>query len=167
LILPAHLALHNPAEKRSTFWCGFGKEGQFLRNCGLNEVARADSYLVESLAALRKLVEVEILRASRVAPPIDDSRWDLANSWMMKNLSIHAPVPALCDYLRMSPSTLHRFFRKHADMAPGAYFRDLKMNEARRLIRDLGWQVKATAYHLGYRHPNELSRTLAGRTSGK
>jgi len=58
-----------------------------------NEVARADSYLVESLAALRKLVEVEILRASRVAPPIDDSRWDLANSWMMKNLSIHAPVP--------------------------------------------------------------------------
>ena len=132
-----------------------------------NEVARADSYLVESLAALRKLVEVEILRASRVAPPIDDSRWDLANSWMMKNHSIHAPVPALCDYLRMSPSTLHRFFRKHADMAPGAYFRDLKMNEARRLIRDLGWQVKATAYHLGYRHPNELSRTLAGRTSGK
>ena len=31
LILPAHLALHNPAEKRSTFWCGFGKEGQFRR----------------------------------------------------------------------------------------------------------------------------------------
>jgi hypothetical protein len=23
-----------------------------------------------------------------------------------------------------------------------------------------GWQVKAAAYHLGYRHPNDLSRAL-------
>jgi AraC-like DNA-binding protein len=132
-----------------------------------NEVALADGYLAESLAALRKLVEVEILRASRVSHPIDDSRWSLANSWMMKNLSIHAPVPAPCDYLRMSPSTLHRFFRHHAEMSPGAYFRNLKINEALRLIRDEGWQVKAAAYHFGYRHPNELSRAIGGRTLGK
>jgi len=132
-----------------------------------NEVARADRYLNQTLIALRKLLEVETLRASRTAQPTDDFRWKLANSWMKNNLSIHAPVPALCDYLRMSSSTLHRFFRQQADTSPGAYFRDLKLNEARRLIRERGWQVKTTAYHLGYRHPNELSRALAGRASGK
>jgi AraC-like DNA-binding protein len=132
-----------------------------------DEVARADEYLTQTLVALRKLIEVEILRASGAAHPTDDFRWKLANSWMINNLSIHAPVPALCDYLRMSSSTLYRFFRQNAAMSPGAYFRDLKVKEARRLILDQGWQVKATAYHLGYRHPNELSRALAGRASAK
>lgn len=45
--------------------------------------------------------------------------------------------------------------------SPGAYFRKLKVEEAVRLIRDEGWQVKQVAYHLGYRHPNDLSRALA------
>lgn len=127
-----------------------------------NEVSRADSYLTQTLVALRELVEVEILRAGRTAFPTNDFRWELAVSWMTNNLSIHAPVPALCDYLRMSPSTLHRFFREHAGFSPGAFFRELKAKEARRLIHEEGWQVKAVAYHLGYRHPNDLSRALAG-----
>ena len=79
---------------------------------------------------------------------------------MMNNLSIHTPVPALCDYLGMSPSALHRFFRSQAGLSPGAYFRKLKWKEARRLVEKEGWQVKAAAYHLGYRHPNDLSRAL-------
>jgi AraC-like DNA-binding protein len=50
-------------------------------------------------------------------------------------------------------------------MPPGAYFRQLKANEARRLIEEEGWRVKAAAYHLGYRHANELSRALAGHSA--
>jgi AraC-like DNA-binding protein len=46
-------------------------------------------------------------------------------------------------------------------LSPGAYFRRAKTEEARRLIREEGWQVKAVAYHLGYRHANDLSRALA------
>jgi AraC-like DNA-binding protein len=65
-------------------------------------------------------------------------------------------------FTRVSPSTLHRFFRAQTGMAPGAYFRKIKAEEARRLIHEEGWQVKAAAYHLGYRHPNDLSRALAG-----
>lgn len=127
-----------------------------------NEVALADGHLPRTLAALRELLEAEVLRGSRPAPPVDEMRWKLARSWMAGNLSIHAPVPALCDYLRMSPSTLHRFFRAHTGLSPGAYFRRIKLDEARRLIHAEGWQVKAAAYHLGYRHPNDLSRALAG-----
>jgi AraC-like DNA-binding protein len=127
--------------------------------CG-NEVALADGQLPRSLAALRELLEVELLRGDRISPAEDEMRWKLASAWMMGNLAIHAPVPALCDYLRMSPSTLHRFFHAQTGLAPGAYFRKVKMAEARRLIREEGWQVKAVAYHLGYRHANDLSRAL-------
>jgi AraC-like DNA-binding protein len=129
--------------------------------CG-DEVALADAQLPRTLSALRELIEVEILRGDRSAPAEEEMRWKLASAWMAGNLAIHAPVPALCDYLRMSPSTLHRFFRTRTGLAPGAYFRQVKMQEARRLIREEGWQVKAVAYHLGYRHANDLSRALAG-----
>lgn len=128
-----------------------------------DEVALADSQLPRTLAALRELLEVEILRGNQSAPAADDMRWKLARAWMAGNLAIHAPVPALCDYLRMSPSTLQRFFRAQTGVSPGAYFRRVKAEEARRLIREEGWQVKAAAYHLGYRHPNDLSRMLAVR----
>lgn len=125
-----------------------------------DEVALADSQLPRTLAALRELLEVEILRGNQPAPAADDMRWKLARAWMAGNLAIHTPVPALCDYLRMSPSTLQRFFRAQTGVSPGAYFRQVKAEEARRLIREEGWQVKAAAYHLGYRHPNDLSRML-------
>ncbi|MEX1114721.1 MAG: AraC family transcriptional regulator [Akkermansiaceae bacterium] len=126
-----------------------------------NEVALADGQLPRTLGALRDLLEVEILRSNQAAPAEDEMRWKLAQTWMAGNLAIHAPVPALCDYLRMSPSTLHRFFRAQTGLSPGAYFRRVKTEEARRLIREKGWQVKAVAYHLGYRHPNDLSRALS------
>lgn len=129
-----------------------------------DEVALADAQLPRSLTALRSLLEVEILRACRASPAEEEMRWNLSRAWMAGNLAIHAPVPALCDYLRMSPSTLHRFFRARTGLAPGAYFRRVKMEEARRLIDEEGWQVKAVAYHLGYRHANDLSRALAGPT---
>jgi AraC-like DNA-binding protein len=127
-----------------------------------DEVALADGQLPRTLAALRDLLEVEILRGNQAAPAEDEMRWKLAQAWIAGNLAIHAPVPALCDYLRMSPSTLHRFFRAQTGLSPGVYFRKVKTEEARRLIREEGWQVKAVAYHLGYRHPNDLSRALSG-----
>jgi len=126
------------------------------------EVSLSDNCLPFTLSALRHLVEAEILRASRPSAATGDLRWELAHSWMMNNLSIHTPVPALCDYLGMSSSSLHRFFREQTNLSPGTYFRRLKWAEARRLIDTEGWQLKAAAYHLGYRHPNDLSRAISG-----
>ena len=126
-----------------------------------DEVARTDAAITRTLSALRTLVEVELGRASR-APQLEiDPQWERVRSWISSNLAIHAPIPALCDYLRMSPSTLNRFFMKQAGMAPGAYFRAAKKQEALRLIQNEGWTVKTTAFHLGYRHATDLSRALA------
>ncbi len=125
------------------------------------EVAISDGCLSFTLPALRHLLEAEILRASRPSSATGDLRWELAHSWMMSNLSIHTPVPALCDYLSMSPSSLNRFFRRQIGHSPGSYFRHLKLEEANRLVKMEKWQVKAAAYKLGYSHPNDLSRAIA------
>lgn len=126
-----------------------------------DEVARTDTSISLTLSALRTLVEVELVRASRAPQGEDELQWERVRSWISSNLGIHAPIPALCDYLRMSPSTLNRFFIKQAGMAPGAYFRTAKKQEALRLIQNEGWTVKTTAFHLGYRHATDLSRALA------
>ncbi|MFH1497599.1 MAG: helix-turn-helix domain-containing protein [Verrucomicrobiota bacterium] len=131
------------------------------------EVSRTDAGTGRALAALRTLIEVEIVRAGG-APQNEASRqWELVKTWIGANLSIHAPIPALCDYLRMSPSTLNRFFMRQSGLAPGAYFRTAKKQEALRLIQNEGWTVKATAYHLGYRHATDLSRALAPHQAGR
>ena len=124
------------------------------------EVARTDAAITLTLPALRTLIEVELGRASRAPQAEDELLWERVRTWIGSNLAIHAPIPALCDYLRMSPSTLNRFFMKQTGMAPGAYFRTAKKQEALRLIQNEGWPVKTTAFHLGYRHATDLSRAL-------
>lgn len=127
-----------------------------------DEVALADAATPSALAALQRLVDIEICRAGGThRKDQSDVRWELSVSWIAANLSLRAPVPALCDYLRMSANTLHRFFQRKAGVSPGVYFRERKLQEARRLINECGWQVKSAAFHLGYRHANDLSRALA------
>jgi AraC-like DNA-binding protein len=126
-----------------------------------DEVALADAATHRALPALRELVEVEIVRASQPSPALTDMRWRLAEAWMAANLSVHSPVPALGDYLRMSASTLHRFFLAQTGQPPGRYFHTLRMREAQRLIHAEKRSVKEVAFVLGYRHANDLSRALS------
>ena len=130
------------------------------RHCR-DEVARTDAASPLALSALRTLVEIELGRAARAPQAEDELQWERVQAWISSNLAIHAPIPALCDYLRMSPSTLNRFFMKQAGVAPGVYFRKAKKQEALRLIQNEGWTVKTAAFHLGYRHATDLSRALA------
>lgn len=132
------------------------------RHCR-DEASRADDSIGRTLPALRTLVEAELDRASHAPRAGDEPSWEQVRAWIGSNLAIHAPIPALCDYLRMSPSTLNRFFMKHAGVAPGAYFRTAKKQEALRLILNEGWPVKTVAFHLGYRHATDLSRALANQ----
>ncbi len=128
------------------------------------EVVLADDQLASTLPSLRCLLEAEIARVVSSSGASKDLRWELVESWVANNLSIHNPVSSLCDYLGLAPSTLHRLFYRKTGQPPGAFFRKIKIQEAVRLIEREGWQVKATAYHLGYRHPNDLTRALKGKS---
>lgn len=131
------------------------------------EVALGEAANPKALHALQTLLEIEICRAVVSGHEVKtkvDVLWQQACEWIASNLTLHAPVPALCDYLCISSNTLHGLFRTHVGMPPGAYFRQRKIREAQRLISECGWQVKEAAYHLGYRHPNDLSRALSAVT---
>ena len=110
------------------------------------EVSRADTRLPRTLLALRDLVEVEILRASAPTGPTSDVRWDLALSWMKNNFPIERSHPALCDYLGMSASTLHRLLPHPCRHFPRVLLPQFKTQEAKKAHRGLqGWQAKAAA----------------------
>ena len=126
-----------------------------------DEVALADAATPAALEALHRLLDIEICRATQpLNKDQSDLRWKLACAWIASNLAIHAPVPALSDYLRMSPNTLHRLFNTQAGVSPGSYFRQKKLQEGIRLVDHCRWPVKVAAFHLGYRHSNDLSRAL-------
>lgn len=153
-------------------WSGFplhaGVLGTFrdIHQRCRDEVALADAGTPAALTAYRQLLEVELLRAGRPSAPTEEVRWRLATGWIERNLSIHTPVPALCDYLHLSASSLHRLFKRQCGQSPGRYFRDAKRREALRLVREEGVPVKEAAYGLGYRHPSDLTRFL-GDQGGK
>ncbi len=130
------------------------------QNCRA-EVAQTQPNSNRVLGALRTWVDVAVARAHAAQRVEKTVQWDQVKMWITTNLAIHAPVPALCDYLGLSASTLNRLFMKQEKMAPGAYFREAKRREAVRLIQVEGWTVKAAAFHLGYRHATDLSRVLA------
>lgn len=127
------------------------------------EITRVREFFEPSLLHLRELLDIQLARSMN--GPRNDSTEDkcmaLAYHWMLNNLELRDPVRSLCDYLQISPSTLHRMCRRQFRMAPGALHRRLRMQEAQRLIEEEGWQVKQAAYRLGYRHPNDLSRALS------
>lgn len=127
------------------------------------EVGASDEFTGAALAALRASLDVEFQRAFHRKRKRPDSRFqlELAWQWMRRNLHVEKPVESLCDYLEMSPASLHRLFVKATKKPPAEHFHRLRMESARALVRTSRMSVKEIAYALGYRHPNDFSRAFA------
>lgn len=123
------------------------------------ELSRLDTYSPYALAAQQKALDVEILRSRSGFgnKPAGESRYAAALDWMRQNLSAPTPVSELSVYLNVSESTLQRIFRRRNSEGPLTVFQSLKAEKAAQLLRD-GHSVKAVAYRLGYRHPNDFTR---------
>lgn len=122
------------------------------------EAFHADDYTPLAFEQLRIALDVALARSqnpvrghSATRKPIDH-----AIEWMEHHLNHTNPVHHLCDYLQISASTLRRLFLRHKGLSPAAFYQRLKMNEARRLVRDRS--VKEVAYTLGYHHPGDFSK---------
>lgn len=137
-----------------------------LRNCSnftftaATRFANADEHLSRTLNTLQELLEVEILRATFWLVEPGRGSLELARSWMIRNLSFNAPILRVCDYLGMSPNTLHSFFVHSAGRRPEPNFRRPTFKLSKRLIDQERWQVKAAAFKLRYKHLNDLSHRL-------
>ena len=67
-------------------------------------------------------------------------------------------VPRLARDIGMSPSTFHKHFKDITSTTPLQYQKDLRLLEARQLLRVAGRAVSTVAFEVGYESPNQFSR---------
>lgn len=138
------------------------KRIQLFHQICREEVRQADRYSAAMLNGLQPAIESVLLRqVSHQAHRYPDSvRFEMALRWMESNLSTNEPASRLCDYLGVSLSSLHRLFKRAVSQNPSDCFHQLKMEKAKKSVLEEKKSVKETAYLLGYKHPNDLSRAF-------
>lgn len=67
-------------------------------------------------------------------------------------------VGELAASVQMSRSSFHKRFREATAMSPIQYQKQLRLLEARRLMREMGENAERAAYAVGYRSPSQFSR---------
>ena len=128
------------------------------------EVQTPDPLSKEALRILHERLDLCLARemsGGANSPALAGQRLELALRWLREHPGELSPSGRLCEYLQVSPATLHRLFVRHLGHGPREEALRLRQAEAERLIEEEGWSVKAAAFHLGYRHANDLSRAMA------
>jgi len=72
-------------------------------------------------------------------------------AWLSDNLSSAITVDEMAKKVTLSGSHLRRVFRAEYGSGPAQYFQEMKMREARRLLRESGLPIKVVASELGFR----------------
>jgi len=70
-------------------------------------------------------------------------------------------IPALARGVGMSASSFHQHFKAITSTTPLQYQKDLRLLEARRLLRQGGMPVTAAAFEVGYQSSSQFSREYA------
>ncbi len=72
-------------------------------------------------------------------------------------------VDALARAVGMSPSSFYRHFKEVTATSPLQYQKDLRLSEARRLLRTGAQSVSTVAFDVGYESPSQFSREYSRR----
>ena len=70
-------------------------------------------------------------------------------------------IPELARQVGMSVSSFHKHFKAITSTTPLQYQKELRLLEARRLLRTSGASVTTTAFDVGYESPSQFSREYA------
>lgn len=122
--------------------------------------------------ALAPLVHREILyrlltspngwRLARTATPDSyDQRVARVISWMRDRYREPLRVADLAKAVHMSESSLHQHFKSVTALTPIQYQKQLRLQEARRLMLADGVNAAVVARHVGYESPSQFSREYA------
>ena len=121
------------------------------------------------IAILAPLAEREILyrlmtgeQAARLRQiATAESRLQQVNraiGWIKRNYDKAFSVEALAQEARMSPSALHQHFKAVTAMSPLQYQKQLRLQEARRLILGTALDAASAGFRVGYESPSQFSR---------
>lgn len=123
----------------------------------------------EDIAYLAPLAERELMyrllrgpqghKVRRMLMP--DSRLQQVNraiAWIRQNYAAPFSVEQVASEARMSQSSLHQHFRDVTAMSPLQYQKQLRLQEARRLILTNSLDAATAAQQVGYDSPSQFSR---------
>ena len=81
-----------------------------------------------------------------------------AIEWIKKNFREPFSIDSAASAARMSTSALHQHFKSVTRLTPLQYQKQLRLQEARRLLLANTLDAAATAYAVGYESPSQFSR---------
>jgi len=121
------------------------------------------------IAVLAPLVEREILyrlltgdQAARLRQiAVAESKLQQVNraiGWIKRNYRKPFSVEIVAAEARMSPSALHQHFKAVTAMSPLQYQKQLRLQEARRLILAKAHDAASAGFQVGYESPSQFSR---------
>lgn len=84
-----------------------------------------------------------------------------AIEWLKTNYASTLRIEELAERVHMSASSLHHHFRQLTAMSPLQYQKWLRLNEARRLMLNEGFDASRAAFEVGYESPSQFSREYA------
>jgi AraC-like DNA-binding protein len=127
-------------------------------------VARPDD-----IAMLAPLAEREILYRLLQGPQsgmlrqiaMADSRLSQINraiGWIKRHYKAPFRIESVAEAARMSPSSLHHHFRAVTSMSPLQYQKQIRLQEARRLILASHADAATAGFSVGYESPSQFSR---------
>ncbi|WP_425259268.1 AraC family transcriptional regulator N-terminal domain-containing protein [Rubrivivax sp. RP6-9] len=88
-----------------------------------------------------------------------------AIAWMKLNRSEPLRIEEIAHRVHMSPSSFHLRFRELTSMSPLQYHKQLRLQEARRLMLAEGADAATASHRVGYQSPSQFSREY-GRQFG-
>ncbi|HGM5581777.1 TPA: AraC family transcriptional regulator N-terminal domain-containing protein [Pseudomonas putida] len=81
-----------------------------------------------------------------------------AITWLNKHFHLPLRIEELAREVNLSTSTLHHRFKAVTSMSPLQYQKQLRLQEARRLMLNDGLEAAVAGYRVGYESPSQFSR---------
>jgi AraC-like DNA-binding protein len=81
-----------------------------------------------------------------------------AISWLKRNYAEPFRVETIAREARMSTSALHHHFKSVTAMSPLQYQKQLRLQEARRLMLGQSLDAATASHYVGYESPSQFSR---------
>ena len=78
--------------------------------------------------------------------------------WLKSHFTESLSIEALAKRVGLSPSSLHQHFKSITAMSPLQYQKQLRLQEARRLLLGESLDAADAAYRVGYESPSQFSR---------
>ncbi len=123
------------------------------------------------ILAASKLLEIctdymllkEMIGAERDTKKADARILSLAKEYILKHLSDQINIYDLCDYTKTNRTKLYEIFKSECGYGIASYIKDLRLNEAKRLLRESKLSVSEISTRVGFADYNYFSRVYKNR----